>query len=98
MEWWQALPSAVWELPLQLLVLVLISMGVFVTKREHANMTKMMEYFRTKVENKEETILNQAKTIEILNSELAPLLKQVLTGVRQIANEKRDNVSSQEEA
>lgn len=92
------LPAGLWDLPIQMLVIVLISLGVFVTKREHANMTKMMEYFRTKAENKEETILNQAKTIEILNSELAPLLAQVLEGVRKIANEKRDNVSSKEEA
>lgn len=98
MEWWQTLPSAFWELPMQVLVIVLLAMGVFVTRREHGNMTKMMEYFRTKAENKEETILNQAKTIEILNSELAPLLAQVLEGVRKIANEKRENVSSKEEA
>lgn len=98
MEWWQAIPASVWELPMQILVIVLLSLGVFVTKREHSNMTKMMEYFRTKSENADETILNQAKTIEVLNSELAPLLKQVLTGVRKIANEKRDNVSSKEEA
>lgn len=98
MEWWQQIPSTVWELPMQVMVIVLLSLGVFVTKREHANMTKMMDYFRTKAENKEETILNQAKTIEILNSELAPLLAQVLEGVRKIANEKRDNVSSKEEA
>ena len=97
MEWWQTLPAAVWELPMQVLVIVLLSLGVFVTKREHSNMTKMMEYFRTVAENKEETVLNQAKTIEILNSELAPLLKQVLEGVRKIAKEKREDVSSQEE-
>lgn len=94
MEWWQTIPSSVWELPMQVLVIVLLAMGVFVTKREHTNMTKMMEYFRTLNENKDETIKNQGITIKVLHDELAPLLKEVLEGVRQIATEKRDDVQS----
>jgi hypothetical protein len=90
MEWWQSIPQSVWELPMQVLVIVLLSLGVFVTKREHGNMTKMMEYFRTISENKEETILNQAKALEVYK-EVAPLLKEVLEGVRKIAHEKRDD-------
>lgn len=96
MEWLQTIPSAIWELPMQVLVIVLLAMGVFVTKREHSNMTKMMEYFRTVSENKEETILNQAKALEVYK-DVAPLLKEVLEGVRKIANEKREDVSSKEE-
>lgn len=93
MEWWQAIPQSVWELPIQVLVIVLLSLGVFVTKREHSNMTKMMEYFRTVAENKEETILNQAKALEVYK-DIAPLLKEVIEGVRKIANEKRNDVQS----
>lgn len=92
MEWWQQIPSGVWEAPIQVLVIVLLSLGVFVTKREHGNMTKMMEYFRTNSENKEETILNQAKALEVYK-DIAPLLRETLEGVRKIANEKRDDVS-----
>ena len=95
MDLTQILPS-IWDLPLPLLVIVLLSLGVFVTKREHANMTKMMEYFRTVSENKEETIKNQAEALSAYK-EIAPLVKEVLIGLRKIAKEKRDDVSSQEE-
>lgn len=90
MEWWQAVPEGIWQLPIQVLVIVLLSLGVFVTKREHSNMTKMMEYFRTIAENKDETISNQSKSLEVYK-EIAPLLKEVLEGVRKIAHEKRDD-------
>lgn len=90
MEWWQAVPEGIWQLPIQVLVIVLLSLGVFVTKREHANMTKMMEYFRLIAENKDETISNQSKSLEVYK-EIAPLLKEVLEGVRKIAHEKRDD-------
>ena len=88
MEWWQHIPQSVWELPLQMLVIVLLSLGIFVTKREHSNMTKMMEYFRTIAENKEEVILNQARALEVLGKEISPLLKDTLDGVRKVAQEK----------
>lgn len=97
MEWWQTIPGSVWELPMQMLVIVLLSLGVFVTKREHANMTKMMEYFRTVSENREATIENQAKALNVLTGELTPLLKEVLGGVRSIAKEKREDVRTEEE-
>ena len=97
MEWWQTIPSAVWELPMQVLVIVLLSLGVFVTKREHANMTKMMEYFRTISENREQTIKNQAEALTVLANEIAPLLRDTLGGIRHVANEKReDNVQQKE--
>lgn len=91
MDWLQTVPESIWQLPVQVLVIVLLSLGVFVTKREHANMTKMMEYFRTDSKNKEETILNQAKALEVYK-DIAPLLKEVIEGVRKIANEKRNDV------
>ena len=97
MEWWQQIPPSVWELPMQVLVIVFLSLGVFVTKREHANMTKMMEYFRTQSETKDVTIANQSTALEVYK-DVAPLLKEVLEGVRKIAREKRDDVSSKEEA
>lgn len=97
MEWLQTIPESIWQLPIQILVIVLLSLGVFVTKREHANMTKMMEYFRTVSENREETIKNQAEALSVLYNELAPLLKEVLGGLKKIANEKRDDVKAKEE-
>ena len=97
MEWLQTIPLSVWQLPLPILLIVLLALGVFVTKREHTNMTKMMEYFRTQAENKNETIANQAAALEVYK-DIAPLLKEVLGGIRKIAKEKRDDVSSQEEA
>jgi hypothetical protein len=89
MEWWQYIPESIWQLPIQVLVIVLLALGVFVTKREHMNMTKMMEYFRTESGNKDVTIANQAESVNILQKEIAPLLKEVLEGIRSIAREKR---------
>lgn len=89
MEWWQTLPSAFWELPMQVLVIVLLSMGVFVTKREHANMTKMMEYFRDLCDTKDGTISTQAETIRFLK-EGAITTKKVVESVREVAKGEPD--------
>jgi hypothetical protein len=97
MEWLQAVPSAVWETPIQVLVIVLLSLGVFVTKREHMNMTKMMEHYRTVSENKDKVIDNQVESLNVMSKELVPLLKEVLAGLKKVANEKRDDVQSQKE-
>lgn len=92
MDWLSQIPESIWQLPIQMLVIVLLSLGVFVTKREHANMTKMMEYFRTNAENKDTTIANQAEALHALQTELVPLLKDFIKGVRQTVHEKRDDV------
>lgn len=41
-----ALGDGIWQLPFPILIFVLLATGVLVTKREHTNMTKQMEYFR----------------------------------------------------
>lgn len=84
MEWWQTIPQSVWELPVQILVIVLLSLGVFVTKREHANMTKMMEYFRDLCDTKDGTIATQAETIRFLKDG-ALTTKKVVESVREVA-------------
>lgn len=84
MEWWNQIPPSVWELPMQVLVIVLLSLGVFVTKREHANMTKMMEYFRALCDTKDGTIATQAETIRFLKDG-ALTTKKVVESVREVA-------------
>ena len=97
MDWLSTVPPGIWDLPLPMLLIVLLALGVFVTKREHSNMVKMMEYFRTLSENKDATVENQAEALQVVSKELAPLLKEVLIGLRRIAKEKRDDVSTKEE-
>lgn len=74
---------------MQMLVIVLLSMGVFVTKREHTNMTKMMEYFRDLCDTKDGTIATQAETIRFLK-EGAITTKKVVESVREVATGESD--------
>ena len=92
MDWLSGVPESIWQLPIQVLVIVLLSLGVFVTKREHSNMTKMMEYFRDTATNKDATISNQAEALNELKNEIVPLLKDFIKSVRSIVHEKRDDV------
>jgi hypothetical protein len=89
MEWWQHIPAGIWELPMQVLVIVLLSLGVFVTKREHTNMTKMMEYFRGLCDTKDSTIKTQAETIGFLRDG-ALTTKKVVETVREVAKGEPD--------
>lgn len=91
MEWLSGIPESIWQLPIQILVIVLLALGVFVTKREHSNMTKMMEYFRDIATNKDTTIANQAEAIKGLKDEVVPLIRDFLSTIRNIAHEKRED-------
>ena len=59
MEFFQS--ESFWQLPLPILLIALLSLGVFVTRREHSNMIKQMEYFRALAETKahDENLLDQ---------------------------------------
>lgn len=54
----------VWQLPFPIAILVLLSTGVLVTRREHSNMTKMMEYFRDLSSTQVGTISDQAEALK----------------------------------
>jgi hypothetical protein len=89
MEWLQQIPASIWDLPIQMLVIVLLSLGVFVTKREHSNMTKMMEYFRGLCDTKDSTIKTQAETIGFLR-DAGLTTKKVVETVREVAKGESD--------
>lgn len=83
------IPVEIWQLPMPMTVIILLSLGVFVTKREHHNMTIMMEYFKTLSETKDATIETQAEALGE-HKETAILLKEVLETVRHLAKESRE--------
>jgi hypothetical protein len=83
------IPESVWQLPLPLLLIALLSLGVFVTRREHRNMTILMEYFKGIVEKRDITIQTQAEALGEYK-EVAPLLKDVLETIRKLAREGRE--------
>jgi hypothetical protein len=83
------IPESIWQLPLPLLLIALLSLGVFVTRREHKNMTILMEYFKGIVEKRDITIQTQAEALSEYK-EVAPLLKDVLETIRKLAKEGRE--------
>jgi len=83
------IPESIWQLPLPILVIALLSIGFFVTRREHKNMITMMEYFRGIVEKKDITIQAQAESLNEYKT-IAPLLKDVLETIRKLAREGRE--------
>ena len=88
------IPEPIWQLPLPILLIVLLSLGIFVTKREHSNMTKQMEYFRSLSETRGETIDTLSKAVGEFR-ELGKTLSKILKTVQELSGEKEDdNVSS----
>lgn len=83
------IPDSIWQLPLPIMVIVLLALGVFVTRREHKNMTLMMEYFKGIVEKRDITIQTQAEALNEYKA-VAPLLKDVLETIRKLAKEGRE--------
>lgn len=83
------IPESVWQLPLPILLIVLLSLGIFVTKREHRNMTNLMEYFKSIDEKKDNTIQAQAEALNEYKA-IAPLLKDVIETIRKLASEGRE--------
>lgn len=82
-------PESIWQLPLPILLIALLSFGIFVTKREHSNMISLMKYFQGIVEKKDLTIQAQAESLNEYKT-IAPLLKDVLETIRKIAREGRE--------
>jgi hypothetical protein len=89
MEFWQMIPESIWAQGLTpILGFVLVATGVLVTRREHTNMIKLMEYFRTLSEKKDETIRILTEAVDSYK-ETAQVTKQTVETVRDIAK-KRD--------
>lgn len=89
------IPSEVWQLPLPILILFLLVTGLIVTKREHTNMTRQMEYFRELVEKKDTTIANQAEALSTYK-EVAETAKKTFETMKDMAHERghSDDISS----
>ena len=87
------LPESLWQLPLPILLIALLSLGIFVTKREHSQMIKQMEYFRSLSETREKTIETLTDTIGEFR-ELGKLVAKLVTTVQQISEREDDDVSS----
>lgn len=80
------IPDIVWTLPAPTLILILLATGMLVTRREHSNMTKMMEYFRQQVDDKNIVIKKLSETVETLG-EAAQVTTKVVETVREIAGD-----------
>lgn len=90
------LPNEVWQLPLPVLILILLSSGILVTRREHRNMTALMEYFRDLVEKKDTTIANQSEAVKAYK-EVAETATKTFETMKKLADESekgRKDVSS----
>jgi len=85
-----AIPEGIWANGITpAIVVVLISTGVLVTRREHSNMIKLMEYFKGLVETKDATIKNQAEALELMK-DAAQVTKKTVETVRDIAIQKEE--------
>lgn len=62
MDWFNL--DGIWQLPFPILIFILLATGVLVTKREHSNMTKQMEYFRGLSETQVHTISDLTETLK----------------------------------
>ncbi len=90
MEFWQMIPESVWAQGLTpILGFILVASGVLVTRREHSNMIKLMEYFRTLSEKKDETIRILTEAVDSYK-DTTQVTKQTVEIVRDIAAKKRD--------
>ena len=85
-----AIPEGIWANGITpVIVVVLISTGMLVTRREHSNMIKLMEYFKGLVETKDATIKNQAEALELMK-DAAQVTKKTVETVRDIAIQKEE--------
>ena len=84
------IPEPIWQLPLPILLIALLSLGVFVTKREHSNMTKQMEYFRTLSETRGQTIDTLSKAVGEFR-ELGKAVTKILATVQELSGEREDD-------
>lgn len=58
------LNEGLWQLPFPILIFILLATGVLVTKREHSNMTKQMEYFRDLSNTQVQTISDLTEVVK----------------------------------
>lgn len=86
----EQLPDFLWTLPAPTIVFVLLMTGVLVTKREHSNMIKLMEFFQKQSTDKDAIIQTKDATITAL-TKAAEVTTTVVETVRSIAADKREN-------
>lgn len=85
-----AIPESLWANGITpVIVLVMISTGLLVTRREHNNMKELMEYFRGLVDTKDAVIRNQSAALDLMK-DAAKVTKQTVETVRDIASQKED--------
>lgn len=85
-----AIPEGIWANGVTpVIVVVMLSTGLLVTRREHSNMIKLMEYFRGLVETKDAVIKNQSEALDLMK-DAAKVTKQTVETVRDIASQKED--------
>ncbi len=82
-----------WQLPFPTLIFILLATGVLVTKREHMNMTKQMEYFRDLSNTQVKTISDLTEVAKEYK-EAAKVSVKLATAVQEVIPERGgDNVS-----
>lgn len=86
----EQLPDFLWTLPAPTIVFVLLMTGVLVTKREHSNMVKLMEFFQKQSTDKDSIIQAKDATITAL-SKTAEVTATVVETVRSIAADKENH-------
>lgn len=92
------LTEGIWQLPFPILIFILLATGVLVTKREHSNMTKQMEYFRDLSNTQVKTISDLTEVVKEYK-EAAKTTIKLASAVQEVADERRgDNVQSSEKA
>lgn len=85
------LNESFWQLPFPILIFILLATGVLVTKREHSNMTKQMEYFRDLSNTQVETISNLTDILKEYK-EAAKTTVKLASAVQEVTKERRDDV------
>lgn len=88
MDFWTLLPESVWAQGITpILVVLMLATGILVTRREHTNMVKLMEYFRSLAEKKDETIRILSEAVDSYK-DTAQVTKKTVETVRDIAAER----------
>lgn len=83
------IPAFWWQLPTPILLILLLSLGVFVTKRENNAMKELMIYFRDLNEKKDTVIANQAESLKAYKELVAPVTALIKVS-REKATEDKD--------
>lgn len=90
MDIWTMIPESVWAQGVTpILGFILLATGVLVTRREHTNMIRLMEYFRALSEKKDETIRILTEAVDSYK-ETAQVTKKTVETVRDIAAERKE--------